>query len=146
MCLLPATCHVGCDLATHDHIKRGRRHPLKTGGVNQHVYRVFGTVMYHAAFVDLADSAGCRIHQMHMGQVKRWQVLVMKGRSLTPVGVVGLKRAAAVAGSSTMASTLARICSMMRKLLSNCRCTNSSGLICSACSLRSLKSATFPAR
>ena len=87
---MPSSCHLSRRVrpSRPTIVKRGRRHPLKAG-VNQYVYRVFGTVMYHAAFVDLADSAGCRIHQMHVGQVKRWQILVVKGRSFTTIGIVG---------------------------------------------------------
>ncbi len=78
--------------APHHHVERGRRHPLEAGGVDQDVEGVLGALVHHAALVDALHAAGRRVHQVHVGQVEGRQVLVVEGRPLAAVGVVGLER------------------------------------------------------
>ena len=79
-------------VAPGDHVERGGRHPLEAGGVDQHVERVLHAVVHHAALVDLAHADGRGVHEVHVRQVERGQVLVVEGRALAAVGVEGLQR------------------------------------------------------
>ena len=78
-------------VAADDHVKRRGRHPLEAGGVDQDVERIFLAVVHDPASIDLADAHRGGVNQVHVGFVERGQVLVVEGRTLAPIGVVGLE-------------------------------------------------------
>ena len=56
--------------ATGDHVEGRGRHPLKAGCIDQHIERVFSTVVNHAPLVDAADPKRRGINQRDMRQVE----------------------------------------------------------------------------
>jgi len=77
--------------STPDHVERRGSHPIEASGVDQHIERVFGAIVDDASFVDLLDTAGCRVDQVHVGLIERRQILVVERRPLAPVGVIRLE-------------------------------------------------------
>ncbi len=74
-----------------NHVEGGGCHPLKACGVDQYVEGVFHTVLDDAVFVDAVDAPRRGIHQMHVRQIKRRQILVVKSRPLAGIGIIGLQ-------------------------------------------------------
>ena len=54
-----------------DHVECRGGHPLKTGGVDQHIDWVLDAIVDDAALVDLRDASGGRIDQMYIRTVER---------------------------------------------------------------------------
>ena len=82
----------GSSALTLYHLKCRCRHPLKPGGVDQNVHRIFLTVMNDPLGVYFADPKRRGVDQRDMGQVERRQEFIMKGRAFAAIGVIGFQR------------------------------------------------------
>src|ERR1700723_377384 len=52
----------GTTAATADPVEGRSAHPLESGRIDQHVERIFNSLMDHAALVDFAHPARCSVH------------------------------------------------------------------------------------